>query len=612
VVGKVFLLASLVALRSAAQVSFTPLPFRTSPAIGVVAADFNSDGKPDVAVLERSATATVAGSVYLGKGDGTFQPALGFGLPSADLIATGDFNGDGHPDLALGSFATGMITILLGKGDGTFQAAVSFPGVVNLSAMCAGDWNGDHKTDLALLDRNDSGLTILQSRGDGTFDASALYTIPHNSVNACLAADFNGDGKPDIAVVSGILLGPSSEGFLSVFLGNGDSTFQALDGLAIAVGANSLVTGDFNQDGKTDVAVTGFGQFPYYNSVIQVLAGVGDGTFSLVFSTPDPFGSTGISYSNLTVADFSGDGKVDFMGGSVNGLGFLAGNGDGTFQDLVLSDGPVNGGLATGDFNQDGKPDTASADTVYLNTSPAVGAHINSNGVVNAASWQTPALAPGSLISIYGSGLTLAQSPPQPGASALILNGTETALNGVPVPLLFVSPGQVNAQVPWELTGAIEATLTISVSGVPGQTFKGPVVADSPGIFTLDAEGHGAVFIVVSGNPIAAPTGTLPGARPVQRGESIQIFGTGFGPVTNQPATGDVSPFNPLARTNTPPSIDLEGVSAPVSFSGLAPGAIGVYQINALVPQTAPVGDSIVLKATIAGFASNTVLIAIR
>jgi VCBS repeat protein len=110
------------------------------------------------------------------------------------LLVVGDFNGDGHTDLALGSFATGMIRILLSHGDGTFQATASVPGTASLTAMCAGDWNGDHKTDLALLDRNSSSLVVLLSRGDGNFDSTPVLSISHNSVNACLSADFNGDG----------------------------------------------------------------------------------------------------------------------------------------------------------------------------------------------------------------------------------------------------------------------------------------------------------------------------------------------------------------------------------------------------------------------------------
>ena len=606
------LFACALAPLSLAQVSFTPLTYRTTPASNVVVADFNGDGHADVAVLETSADATSAGSVYLGKGDGTFQPPLPFGSPHADLLVVGDFNGDGHADLALGSFMTGMIGILLGNSDGTFQPAASVPGTPGLTAMCAGDWNRDHKTDLALLDRDSSNLVILLSRGDGEFDTTPVLPVSNNSVNACLAADFNADGKQDIAVISGILLGPSSQGFLTVFLGKGDGTFGALPSKAIANGASAPAAGDFNQDGRTDLAISGFGSFPFFNGELQVLEGAGDGTFSSVFSTPDPFMSIGQQYGSLAVADFSGDGKPDLVSSVSTGLGFLAGNGDGTFQNVVFLTKTADGGPAVADFNGDGKPDVATTDTIYLNTTPATGAHIDQNGVVNAASWETPALSPGALISIYGSGLTLVQGTPPTGASSKVLNGTEIEIDKLPVPLLFVAPGQVNAQVPWELAGAKDAELSISVSGVPGQTFEESVFPYTPGIFVLDAAGHGAVLIATPGVVIAAPAGSFPGARPVNRGEYIQIFATGFGAVSNQPGSGEAAPFDTLAETTAQPSVDLGGVAATVTFSGLSPGSIGVYQMNALVPQDAPVGDAVPLKATIAGVASNTVLIAVR
>lgn len=608
-------LVALFAFQSAAQVSLAPpLPFRPSGTGGaVVAADFNGDGKPDLALLETDNTATAAGAVYLGKGDGTFQPGKPFGSMSAGVLVVGDFNGDGRPDLAIASLTSGTVAIFFGSGDGTFQLAGSFAGPAPFTAMCAADWNGDRKTDLAILSQTTATVAILLSGGDGSFQMAAGYPVLGGSGNNCVAADLNGDGKPDLAIVSGILLGPSSTGFVSVLLGSGDGTFQSVKPLAVVVGTRGLAVGDLNLDGKPDIAVTGAGGFPYYNSVIQVLLGAGDGTLSSVFSTPDPFRQTGISYSAITVADLSGDGKPDLVVRLNAGIGFLAGHGDGTFEDAISLVTAAGAGLVTADFNGDGKVDIATSDTVYLNTTPSIGAHTNTGGIVNAAGFQSQALAPGSLISIYGNGLSLTQPP---AVSTMppdfLLNGTEIDLNQHHTPLLYVSPTQINAQVPWELAGQAQASLAISVSGVPGQTVTVPVAGYSPGIFTLDTAAHGAVLIAAPGVVIAASTGSLPGARPVNRGEYIQIFGTGFGPVTRQPPTGYASPYVQFSETTEKPSVDLGGVAALITFSGLAPGVVGVYQINALVPDNAPTGDSVPLKATIRGFESNTVVIAVR
>src|ERR1035438_6072801 len=97
------------------------------------------------------------------------------------------------------------------------------------------------------------------------------------------------------------------------------------------------------------------------------------------------------------------------------------------------------------------------------------------------------------------------------------------------------------------------------VSGFPAPAISLPVSAVAPGLFTADAAGYGAVLIAAPGNPIAAPAGQFPDSRPVNRGEWIQIFGPGFGPVSNQPASGAASPTAPLAETLDQPSVDIGG-----------------------------------------------------
>ncbi len=137
----------------------------------------------------------------------------------------------------------------------------------------------------------------------------------------------------------------------------------------------------------------------------------------------------------------------------------------------------------------------------------------------------------------------------------------------------------------------------------------------APGLFSVfqNGRGQGAILIGATGE-VAAPSGSIPGlgARPANRGEFISIFCTGLGVVTNSPASGAVAVISPLSETTALPSVTIGGVPAMVSFSGLAPGFAGLYQVNVQVAENAPTGDAVELVLTIGGVTSNTVTIAVQ
>jgi hypothetical protein len=319
----------------------------------VAVGDFNGDGKPDLAVANDGSNDV---SVLLGNGDGTFQAAVNYNYaagPGPSSVAVGDFNGDGKPDLAVtNSGYNSSIGVLLGNGDGTFQAAVSYAAGSAPRSMAVGDFNGDGKPDLAVA--NGSGISVLLGNGDGTFEAAVNYATgsdPHSVA----VGDFNGDGKPDLAVAN------QSSSNVSVLLGNGDGTFQAAVNYAVG-GASSVAVGDFNGDGKPDLAVTSPQASFFGVGNVSVLLGNGDGTFQAAGNYA--VGSLPVS---VVVGDFNGDGKPDlavanFLSIFSSGISVLLGNGDGTFQAAVnYGAGPNPNALAVGDFNGDGKPDLAVA-----------------------------------------------------------------------------------------------------------------------------------------------------------------------------------------------------------------------------------------------------------
>ena len=315
-------------------------------------ADFNGDGKPDL--LDSY------GNLQLGNGDGTFT--VGIPVPGTPL-AVADFNGDGKPDVL--EQGTGTLLVLLGNGDGTFQAPISTDSGADLTAIAAGDLNGDGKADVVGV-FNGSMLVYL-SKGDGTFAAGVPYSLgttlpPYGPITL---GDFNGDKKTDLAVT---IFNGTAAGEEIVFLGNGDGTFQAGITSAGVDEPESVVAGDFNGDGKLDLAISFFGIPPSGLPGVAILLGNGDGTFqapTVVIPTD----------GNLAVADLNGDGTLDlvlqnFPADRISWAEIYLGNGNGTFSNtrsyfLNVETFP-SGVPVIADFNLDGKPDVAAGNYLLL------------------------------------------------------------------------------------------------------------------------------------------------------------------------------------------------------------------------------------------------------
>ena len=396
----------------------------------IAVGDFNNDGKADLAVADAASPGYV--TILLGNGDGTFQtatnyPAGAYGLTS---IALADFNEDGKMDLAVIPLGVefGPIAILLGNGDGTFQAPIIDSGFQSAGGVVVGDFNGDGKPDLASADFES--VLVALGNGDGTFQAASTIYGGDTYFSAVAAGDFNGDGKADLALGTDSL--PAT---VLVLLGNGNGTFQVGASSNLPEFPDQITVADFNGDGKADLALAepALGTIPQFEG-ISILLGNGDGTFQIAVNYPVDTSTYEPTQVPVVVSDFNGDGIPDMAyvvyneyGGNGSASVYL-GNGDGSFQSPIYY--ALNSGyspatsLTVGDFNGDGRADIAAVET--NNTTGAVDVIINS--VVGAPT--TAALTSSANPSTYGQTLMLTATITPPTATGIIAFHDGTNLLG--------------------------------------------------------------------------------------------------------------------------------------------------------------------------------------
>jgi len=191
------------------------------------------------------------------------------------------------------------------------------------------------------------------------------------------------------------------------------------------------------------------------------------------------------------------------------------------------------------------------------------------------------------------------------------LGGATLTMPISPVALFYVSPLQINFQVPFApVFGPTPTVLTLTV-GQLTNTFNITLVPYAPALFTTNSQGTGQAAALV-GSSLAAPAGAFPGSQPAAKGAIVALYCTGLGNVSNPPNPGSSAQSEPLSNTFATPTVTVGGQPAFVPFSGLAPGYVGLYQVNIQIPDSAPSGPAVPIVLTIGGAQSNTATIAIQ
>jgi uncharacterized protein (TIGR03437 family) len=221
------------------------------------------------------------------------------------------------------------------------------------------------------------------------------------------------------------------------------------------------------------------------------------------------------------------------------------------------------------------------------------GSRIQPAGVLNAASLASGAIAPGEIVTLIGSAI----GPPiatQSGSSvtSAMLGGTSVLFDGNPAPLLYAAPNQINAVVPYGISGQNAMQMSITSGGQLIAGFSLPVVASAPAFFTRDGSGLGPGAILNQDSTVNSSS------NPASRGSVVVLYATGVGAMVPTPTDGQVT-RNILTYPSLPVSVTIEGIAAEILYAGAAPGLVaGVVQINVRVPQTAAPGDSVPVSIT--------------
>ena len=330
-------------------------------------ADVDGDGALDIVAVHEDRSLI---SYYHGTGTGDFIFTNAYDVSGQNGgLASGDFDGDGRVDLAVTDPADGLLDVLLGLGDGSFRSRASYDTGSGPSGVAVYDFNRDGHPDLVTNNQEAGTVSVFIGVGDGTFARMRDSRVGLRPT-AMAVGDFNLDGRPDVALAGPI---PDAvDGFLTVLPGLGDGSFGDAIQTRFTGYPSALVSGDWDQDGRPDLALTSISS----PANVQTFRGRGDGTFesghTVASAGPNSFLFT------MVTGDMDGDGTADLVVSDIQSIRLilLRGDGHGGFGGPSYFQNRYAASLAIGDVNGDGRPDLAGSGPnlvdVFMNPLPVV------------------------------------------------------------------------------------------------------------------------------------------------------------------------------------------------------------------------------------------------
>lgn len=321
-----------------------------STVAGLTTGDFNGDGTPDVAVTH---DATGQLSVLISDPGGLFEPPVAYAVGTSPVFATaGDLDGRDGVDLFVVNSGSSNVSVLLNRGDGSFRDATEFSVGIGPRVGQLADFNGDGHLDAVTSNFASFSVNVLRGDGQGGFPENSSLTVGDNP-HFVVAGDFDLDGLQDIAVAHRVE--PSTTGAVSLFRGLGNGEFEpplVTDLRQVSAVPRLLATGDFNRDGLLDLGV-------YTNDrKLLFLENRDGGAFDVNLVSEDAGAPVGLFTGFLVSADFNRDGALDLVAPlerfGNHGVRAHLGNGDGTFGPRdIFFDGSISN-LALEDLDRDG------------------------------------------------------------------------------------------------------------------------------------------------------------------------------------------------------------------------------------------------------------------
>jgi uncharacterized protein (TIGR03437 family) len=552
-------------------------------------------------------------AVFNGNGGYTFQGQLGLGAGAASAAAgTGSYSVSSSGFLTLSSPIGSGVTINGRVGN---QADVllgsSTEGPANVYDLFVAVKLPDSGPGNGLLSGSYTGGALWLPNGSDLAIKTALVSMTPNGSGGftALSADGHAADQGDTPLeqsIAGATYSVAGNGTGTLSLGSSSTLFQGSKSIYVSATGNYVV-GHSTEAGVRDVFV----------AIRNLGSGATNGSFSGGYWMVDLLADRGASRYNAAIGALSSNGAgtvsiaqrlkvaglLDFSG--VNSYG-VTGDGTGFLRGLPapnLTNFALGAPGARPAVTEEGVEQAASANGfvaaevfqtrefydvhgisvgVKLPALSGGGVFLSPLGVVNAASFAPPThpISPGSMISLFGTGMAAQLGVPGAVPLPTQFNGVSVTVDGIPAPIFFVSPNQINLQTPFAVQGPT-ADVVVTNAGQVSNTVQVPVAATSPGVFSVQQTGFGPGIIT------HADFSLVTAQNPARLGEVLILFLTGMGAVNPAFPDGAIAPVSPLSLTvERNVQVLFGGVAGEVQFSGAAPNFVGLYQLNVRVPTT--------------------------